>query len=227
MKLVLFNVDGTLIKGGYKGHNEAFSAAFRKVYGVDTNIDIINHHGMTDQQVVIEVLKKNGLEEKAVRPKLKECMEVMVYSFNKINDKYDIIVLDGVRKLLEELDKQNILIGLVTGNLEPIARGKMKKIGLDHYFKVGGFGNDDISRTKLVKIAIERAEHNFDFIFDNNVFLVDDAVRGIVAGKEAGVKTIGVATGVYSVKELTDAGADYVLQSLKEKKRFLEIIIKE
>lgn len=224
MKLVLFDVDGTLIKKGYKGHNEAFSVAFRKVYNVDTSIDIIEHHGMTDQQVIIEVLKKNGLEEKAVRPKLKECMEVMVDSFNKIIDKYDILVLDGVRELLEELEKQNILIGLVTGNLEPIARGKMKKIGLDHYFKVGGFGNDDISRTKLVKIAIERAENNFDFVFDKNVFLVDDAVRGIVAGKEAGVKTIGVATGIYSAKELKDAGADFVLNDLRDKKKFLNIV---
>jgi len=61
-KLVLFDIDSTLIKGA-KGHREAFSEAFKEIYGVDTTIDIINHHGMTDQQIIIEVLKKNGLDE--------------------------------------------------------------------------------------------------------------------------------------------------------------------
>ncbi len=225
MKLVLFDVDGTLIKRGSKGHRMAFSEAFRKVYGVDTNIDIIKHSGMTDQQIVIEVLKRNGLDEKEIKKKIKECMKVMVDSFNKVIYKDEIIVLDGVKELLEGLEKRKVLMGLVTGNLEPIARGKMKKVGLNKYFKIGGFGSDDINRTNLVKIAIKRAE-NFDFEFNKNVFLVGDTPRDVLAGKETGVKTIGVATGAYSTKELNDAEADFVLENLKDKKKFLEIISK-
>ena len=160
-KLVLFDIDKTLIKSS-KGHNAAFSNAFKIVFGIDTNIDIINHHGMTDQQVIIEVLKKKGLNEQTIKSNLEECMKVMVNSFNKTVKNDEIVVLGGVQELLKELSKHNILMGLVTGNLEPIARGKLKKVGLNRYFKVGGFGSDDINRTNLVKLAIRRAEENFD-----------------------------------------------------------------
>lgn len=223
-KLVLFDMDQTLIESS-KGHDTAFSEAFRKVYGVDTTIDIINHHGMTDQQIITEVLKKNGLDEKTIESKLEECMKVMIDSFNEIVNSDEIILLDGVQELLEELNRNNVLMGLITGNLEPIARGKLKKVGLNHYFKVGGFGNDDINRTNLVKLAIKRTEENLNFKFNNNVFLFGDTPQGMKAGKEVGIKTIGVTTGVYSKKQLKDAGADFVVVNLKDKNGILKIII--
>jgi phosphoglycolate phosphatase-like HAD superfamily hydrolase len=223
-KLALFDIDNTLIRSS-KVHRLSFSEGFRKVYGVDTSIDIINHHGMTDQLIIIEVLKKNGLKEKEIKSKLKKCTEVMIDYFNKNIDGEEIMVLDGVRKLLEELNKHKVLIGVVTGNLEPIARGKLKKAGIDHYFKVGGFGSDDAKRSNLVRIAIKRAEENFDFRFSrNNVFLFGDAPQDIKAGKEVGVKTIGVTTGIYSKEELEKAGADFILESLKDTDKILKII---
>lgn len=222
-KLVLFDIDMTLIKGT-RGHEMAFSEAFKKVYGVNSTIDIINHHGMTDQQIIIEVLKKNGLEEQAIRSKIGECMTVMIEFFNKIVDRDEIIILDGVQELLEELNKNNILMGLVTGNLEPIGRGKLEKVGLDRYFKVGGFGSDDINRTNLVKLTIKRAEEKFDFRF-NNVFLFGDAPQDMKAGKGAGVRTVGVTTGIYSKEQLENAGADFILENLKDTNKILKIIL--
>lgn len=219
----MFDLDQTLIKG-FKGHKAAFSEAFRKVYGVDTSIDIINHAGMTEQQVITEVLKKNGLDEKIIKLKIKDCLRVMDESFNEIIKRDEILVLGGVKELLEELDEHNILIGLVTGNTESIARNKLRKVGLDKYFKVGGFGNDDINRVKLVKIAIQRAIDNFAFKLNNNVFIFGDTPRDIKAGKEAGVKTVGVATGIYSEGQLKEAGADFVAINLKDKEKILEII---
>lgn len=223
-KLILFDIDKTLIKSS-KGHNKAFSEAFKIVYGVDTTIDIINHHGMTDQQIIIEVLKKNGLDEPTIRLKLEECMNVMVKVFNKIVDNGEIIVLEGVKELLEELDKRGIIMGLVTGNLEPIARGKLEKVGLNYYFKVGGFGSDDINRTNLVRLAIKRAEENFDFKFEDNIFLFGDAPQDMRAGKEVNVKTIGVTTGIYFKEELENAGADFILENLKGINKVLKIIL--
>lgn len=222
-KLVLFDIDGTLVKG-FKGHMLAFSEAFLKVYKVKTSIEIINWHGMTDQQIIIDVLKKNSFSEKNIKSNLKECMEVMVSFFNKIIDKEEIILLEGVKNLLKELEENNILTGLVTGNLEIIARLKMKKIGINNYFKLGGFGSDDIDRAKLVKLAIKRAKDNFKFIFDDNVFLIGDTPKDIKAGKEAGIRTIGVATGIYSKEQLKEAGADFLLENLKNKKEIFGII---
>jgi len=220
-KLVLFDVDRTLIKG-LKAHKEAFSEAVKKVYGIDTSIDILEYHGMTDKQLIIEVLKKVGVSERKIKPKVEECAAEMVASFKKLIGNDNIAVLYGVRRLLALLEKNNVLMGLVTGNLEAIARGKMKKIGLNHYFKIGGFGSDDFVRAKLVKIAIKRAKK---IGFSGNVFLIGDTPRDIVAGKKAGVKTIGVTTGIYSAGQLKNAGADFIFKDLKKTNEVLKIIL--
>ncbi|MCK4555821.1 MAG: HAD hydrolase-like protein, partial [Candidatus Aenigmarchaeota archaeon] len=180
-KLILFDIDKTLIKSS-TGHEASFSRGFKEVYGVESKISIINHHGMTDQQIIIEALKKKGLDEAEIMLKMEECMKIMIDYFNQIKDTIQIDVLKGVPELLSELDKRNNILGLVTGNLEPIGRGKLEKAGLNQYFKLGAFGNDDIDRTKLVKLSIKRAEENFDFKINRNVFLFGDSPKDIVAG---------------------------------------------
>ncbi len=163
--LVLFDIDKTLIKSS-SGHKLSFSDAFKKVFSVDTNIDIINHHGMTDQQIIIEVLKKNGVDEESIKSKLKECIDAMVESYEKISGEDKVILLDDVKESLDELNEKSYILGLVTGNLEPIAWSKLKKAGIDGYFSVGGFGSDDINRANLVRLAIKRARDEFNIDFD-------------------------------------------------------------
>lgn len=223
--LILFDIDKTLIKSS-NGHAAAFSEGFKKVYGIDAKIKLIVTSGMTDQQIIIEILKKKGLSESQILPKINECMKVMIEYFDSIKDSIEVNILNGVSELLEELKTQNFLIGLVTGNLEPIGRGKMKKANLNQYFKLGGFGSDDISRTKLVKLAIKRAEENFDFKYNNNVFLFGDAPQDMNAGHEAGIITIGVTTGIYTKKDLENA-ADYVVDNLQDTQKILSIISKK
>ncbi len=226
-KLALFDIDKTLIMGSKAKDTISFPEAFRKIYNVNAGIDIINPHGMTDQQIIIEVMRKKGLNDEEIMPKLRECMQAMIDSFSNIVENDNIIVLDGVKELLEELNKNDILIGLVTGNLEQIARAGLKKAGIDHYFSIGGFGSDDINRTRLVHLAIKRAEQKAGFKQQDNVFLFGDAPQDMKAGKEAGIKTIGVTTGIYSKEDLEDAGADFVLENLKDKKHILDKILQK
>lgn len=222
-KLVLFDIDKTLVKSS-KGHREAFSNAFKKVYGVETNIDIINPDGMTDQQIIIDVMKKIGLDEQEIRPRLAECMRVMSSYFEGAIVNEEITTLEGVPSLLEKLDRQGVLMGLVTGNLEPIARGKLEKAGINHYFEVGGFGSDHTDRVELVKKAVRDAEENYNFRTDGGVFLVGDTPKDIAAGKEAGVQTVGVATGAFSKEQLMHAGANFAVKNLNDKSRIFEIL---
>ena len=149
-------------------------------------------------------------------------MKIMVDYFNKVVKDENITVLDGVPELLEELKRNNVLIGLLTGNLEHIARAKLTRVGLNDYFKLGGFGSDDIDRANLVKIAISRAKEKFNF--NGSVFLVGDAPKDMEAGKQAGVKNIGVATGKYSMEQLKAAGANFTIPNLENKEEFLEIL---
>ena len=224
-RLVLFDIDNTLIKKS-RGHHKAFSFAFKKVYGVEATIDAINYYGMTDRQIIREVLKTKGLNDQIIYSKIEECMEAMVEYFNKAIENEDIKALKGAKKLLKELEKHGVVIGVVTGNVEGIAKTKLKKAGLSSYFKVGAFGSDDESRAKLVKLAIRRAEKMFGLSSNIEAFVVGDTPRDMKAGKEAGVKTIGVATGFYSERELKEAGADFVLRSLEEKDKFIDIVLK-
>jgi phosphoglycolate phosphatase len=220
-RLVLFDVDRTLI-GRSQCHHDAFSYAFKKVYNVDTDIKIINYGGMTDPNIAVEVLKKVGVDEDLILSKLDECMDVIVDYFQKNVKKDNIPILDGVKELLELLTEKGILLGLITGNLEPIAWGKLKTIDMDHYFKLGGFGSDSRDRTELVKIAVKKAENEFGF--NGKVFVVGDTPRDIKAGKEANVRTVAVATGTYSVEELQNYGADFVFDNLKNKNGILKIV---
>ena len=224
--LILFDVDKTLIESDV-GSSPAFSYAFNKIYGVNTSINIINHQGMTDQQIISGVLKIKGLNEEQIKSKINKCMESMAEHFYDIANSINFQVLEGVYELLDELKKNRSILGLVTGNIEQIARKKLGVVRLEDYFLVGGFGNDDISRTNLVRIAIKRAgEYGFlqNKNQDKNVYLFGDTPLDIKSGNEAGVATIGVCTGNYSREELEKSSADYVIDNLKNKKEILNII---
>ncbi len=226
-RLALFDIDKTLLKV-LKAHYKAFSVAFKEVYGIDADINDIRHDGMTDQQIIIEILKHEGLDEGQIMPKMKECIEAAARVFHEAADIEQVTVLDGVHELLKEMEERKILIGLVTGNIEAIAKAKLKKAGIERSFCCGGFGDDHIDRTRLVEIAIQRAEEKSGLRFrefKENVFLFGDAPQDMRAGKETGVMTIGVATGIFSKAQLKDAGADLVLENLKKTAEVMKIVL--
>lgn len=224
-KLVLFDIDKTLIHGS-SAHKDAFKVAFKNVYNVVGSQDDINPHGKTDQQIIIEVLKLKGLAEETIKRKIAECIQTIVDVYNQTSKKDEIKILQGVKESLDELDKRKVLIGLVTGNIESIARSKLEKVNLNQHFKLGGFGNDSHhNRSDLVKLAIKKAERYFGFKYHkNNVFLFGDAAADMKAGKEAGVITIGITTGIFTKEQLKEAGADFILENLKDKNKVLKIL---
>jgi len=179
---------------------------------------------MTDQGIVYEILKRNGFSEEEIEKNIKSFIKMMTDIYKKNLDRDEIVLLKGSKELIKDLEKNNVLLGLVTGNVKDIAYNKLKKVGLSDYFKFGGFGDDALEREDLVKIAITRAL-DFKFKFKNNVFYIGDAVKDIKSGKKAKVKTIGVATGVYSKDELKKAGADFVFENLEDKVKILKVII--
>ena len=222
-KLVLFDVDKTLVKST-KGHPNAFRSAIKEVYGVDANIDSINYEGMTDQQIILEVLLKKGLSEDDIKLKLQECMNLMSEHFSQAIGKEEIRPMAGVRELLDELNKHHLIMGLVTGNVEKIARIKLSRAGLEKYFKVGGFGSDHINRAELVKLAIKEAKEKFKLPDGKIVFVIGDTPKDIKAAVEGGAIAVGVATGIHTKEELNEAGAHAVLKNLQDKNKVLEVL---
>jgi phosphoglycolate phosphatase len=224
MKLLLFDIDQTLLQSS-KGHHEAFKVGFRETYGIEASLDGYDHSGMTDRAIILETLRREKLPDKLILAHMDACIRVMERAYAEIVKTDELVVLPGVRELLEALSVHpNLLMGLVTGNLETIAWNKMRKVGFAKYLKLGGFGNEDLVRAHLVQHAIQRASTQFGFTFSNNVYVFGDAPKDMEAGKAARATTIGVATGKYSKHDLKLAGADWTLNSLEDKEGVFSIL---
>ena len=224
--LASFDIDNTLIKSS-PGHLSALLAAVKDVYGLETRADVINHHGMTDQEIIIKILGKFSVDEETIRSRLKKCIESMPVKYAEIVKTEDIAILEGVFDLLTRLTQNGFLLGLVTGNLEEIAWIKLKKIGIDHFFKFGGFGSDHINRADLVKIAIQRAEKKYGIGKNTQIFHFGDAPQDMIAGRSAGVEPVGVTTGIFSAAELQSAGASIILPNLNDTDGILRFLLDE
>ena len=222
--VALFDIDNTLIQSS-AGHRQAYREAVEDVYGLKVDMNVINYHGMTDQEIIFKVLRKYKLDKGTIRSDLKKCMEVMALKYAEIVKSENINILAGVGELLTKLQQNDIICGLVTGNLEKIARAKLKKIGIDHFFKIGGFGSDHMDRAELAKLAIKRAEGRFNLGNELSIFLFGDTPRDMKAGKAAGATSIGVTTGVFSREQLESAGADVVFQSLTDIDKIIKFVL--
>ncbi|BDZ70244.1 HAD family hydrolase [Methanobacterium petrolearium] len=220
--LTLFDVDGTLVRGA-RCHYMAFVHAVSKFYGMEEDISGLNYAGKTDPQILREVLELGKIPEKVITDNFQDCLNYMIQDYVANVHRENIVVLSGVNKLLNELKNENVLLGLTTGNLEPIAYAKLGRVGLDDYFAFGGFGSDSPKRPCLVEKALKRARNQYGFRGDQ-IFIVGDTPRDVEAARPFDLKTIAVATGSYSTGKLEETGADFVFDSLENVNRVLEIM---
>ncbi len=223
-RLVLFDIDKTLLVGSTVHYN-ALKNALSEVYGVKNPKPIKNMQGMTDLKIICETLSQEKIDLNTIKSGLDQCMEIMFIKYRDALQKQDLKILEGVQKLLENLQKVGIPTGLVTGNMEAIAWLKLEKVGLNEYFQFGGFGNNVIKRSQLVKNAINASEQTLGNLDNEKIFLIGDTPRDIIGGQKVGIRTIGVATGDFSEEELAQAGAEFVLKDLKDTEKILKIII--
>jgi len=216
-KLILFDVDGVLIKEGT--FINRYSAAIKKVFNVNVDIKRITTSGKTDTLILLELAQSVGISESEVKRHINKLRNSAIEYVKKHIYKTKIYTKDGVKSLLNELKNKGYLLGLVTGNLKKIAKIKLEKINLYQFFDLGGFGDTLIPRNKIIKEVIEKAK-----ISKNNVFYFGDSPLDVMAGKDVGIKTIAVATGNYSTKDLQKLNPDFVFENLSNLKKILSVI---
>jgi phosphoglycolate phosphatase len=215
-KLILFDIDGTLIDTGGAGAR-SWAWAFERQF--DARVDIAEHStaGMTDPAIG-RVTFKEVMEREPTSAELTRLMA----SYQAVLPDYvasseDYRVLDGVQSLLEELTDAGIALGLTTGGLEAAAHAKLGRGQLNHFFLVGGYGSDSEDRVALTRAAVERGERLLGHALDlSEVFVVGDTPLDIAAAKGVGAVSVGVASGRYDVAELEAADPDHVLASLAD-----------
>jgi len=226
LKLILFDIDGTIIDSGGAG-TRSLNLAFKELFSIDNAFKGIAMAGKTDIQIVKEGIARynlpleNGILSEVINSYLKNLVREMN------NDKRHI--KPGIKEALEMLISKNsdYQIGLLTGNIEQGARIKLDPFGLNQYFPSGAFGSDDEDRNKLLPIAIERFGNiSGKRINFKDCIIVGDTPRDVYCAKPYGAYCIAVATGQYSFNSLIKAGADLVMKDLSDTTAFLKAINK-
>lgn len=218
-KLVLFDVDGTLLDTQGAGAR-AFRRALVEVYGETGPIDGYDFHGRTDPQIARELLRMAGLGDDAIDAGLPRLWDAYLRELRVELSRPDTgsSVLEGVPTLLDALhDAGKHLVALLTGNIESGARLKLGAAGLWERFDLGAYGSDHERRDQLPAIAVRRARDRSGIHFrGRDVVIIGDTPFDVSCGRSLGVWAVAVATGKHTPRELAAAGADVVLDDLRD-----------
>lgn len=214
-RLVLFDIDGTLITcRGRAG--DALARALKVTFGTPGPVGTYRYSGKTDPQIVHELMAGAGLPREAVTPRLPEVFATYLATLEETL-RGVATPLAGVRALLDELaGRDDVAIGLLTGNIEPGARIKLREAGLDEYFSIGAFGSDDEIRNNLVPVARERARARWGDGFPGaRTIVVGDAEADVLCARAGGARAVAVASGWTDRAELAALAPDVLLDTLE------------
>lgn len=228
-KLVLFDIDGTLVRSRGAARRAIHSALLTEL-GSRPVSDGIRFDGKTDPQIVQELLALAGhadpTEEGAVRRVCDHYVAMLEVELER--EPGQICVLEGVTELLDALDaRADAVVGLLTGNLEPGARLKLGHAGLEwDRFRVGAFGSDADERRALPPVAVRRAADVMGRTPEGeDVVIIGDTPADVTCGAALGVRALAVATGSYDAASLRAAGAHEVFDDLTDTPSVLEAIL--
>ena len=208
----LFDVDGTLLQAGSRHHNQSLLSAVERVCGRVPNAEALALAGRTDTEILLDMVASTGLPpEPGLLPAL---FEVSVADF-EVRCPADIsdLVISEVRPALETLAAAGAAVGLVTGNIEGIAWRKMEAAGLRQFFEFGAFGDESGRRADLPPLAVARAGRAFQ---PTRSYVIGDTPLDIDCGAACAMTTVAIATGRYSLAELSSCRPDFACSGMAE-----------
>ncbi|HEY7621891.1 MAG TPA: haloacid dehalogenase-like hydrolase [Solirubrobacteraceae bacterium] len=213
--LLLFDIDGTLLLKATAAHVAAVHDALREVYGItDPRGAKVEAAGRTDVEIARDISLLSGVSAERFDDGRDDFRAACVAAYARLcPDDLSAYVAPGVPDVLDALHgRDGVILGLLTGNLEPVARLKLARAGLGDYFEpgVGGFGSDHEDRTELPAIARARAGG----YPRAQTVIIGDTPRDIACARADGLRCIAVATGPFTAAQLADA--DAVLDSAHE-----------
>jgi phosphoglycolate phosphatase len=225
MKIVLFDIDGTLIRTGRAG-SRAMNRAFEDLFGVPRAFDEIPMAGRTDRGILEEGAERAGVKlgDRNVQRFRDRYYQRLVEALGEPSP--DKRVLPGVRTLLDTLAvREDIFLALLTGNCEQGARIKLEHFDLWEFFRGGAYGDDVADRNALFGMAMTRV---FDCgvgpVRAHDVIVIGDTVLDVACAKAAGARSVAVATGPSGVGALQAAGADVVMEDLRDPDDVLQLL---
>ncbi len=226
MKLLLFDIDGTLLNTNGVGRR-TFEALLSEWAGRPIDSQPVSFSGKTDPQIIREVLESNGCSKGEAEVLLPEVVEAYLRLAPELIRAAEVTVYPGVFDLLAHLEtRSDVQLGLLTGNLELTAYEKVAAAGFSStLFPFGAFGSDHEDRYQLPPIAVAHAHaHTGRRFTGKDVVIIGDTEHDINCGRSIGVCSVAVATGHYSREQLAVHHPDLLLDDLTDISYFIETV---
>jgi len=216
--IALFDIDGTLLRAGGAGRRAVELALGEVLDELDDEVSLqsVEFAGRTDPWIVRAALMQYGVA--ADDDLIHEVLRRYVAHLPRELERADAFeVLPGVLALLSELsDRQDLVLGLGTGNTEPAAYAKLARGGLDSFFAFGGFGSDHAERPEVLRTALHRGLERTGVQMENaRVVVIGDTPHDVAAARAIGAHCVAVSTGGYEPSALEAAGASVVVSDLR------------
>ena len=218
MKLVLWDIDGTLLySGGVAG--AAMRTALTRVYGRPSHDDRRGYAGKTDQQIILETFPDHDAAELLARvPQFAaEYLALLEAQAQELAARGG--ALPGAAAALHHLSSLPVVQTVLTGNLQPVAALKLRLVGLTEHLQlaIGAFGSDHHQRNALPAVALRRAAASLGRAFAaSDVVVIGDTPNDVACGRYAGARTVAVATGPFGRGELAAHAPDAILDDLTD-----------
>lgn len=214
MRIILFDIDGTLLLTGGAG-TAALAHIFEEQHRVRLDLVGIPVHGQTDP-AILQAIATRWLGRELSPSEIARLIErYLVVLEERLAENPKFRVLPGAKDVVESLAARgDAALGLATGNFEPAAFAKLRRAGLDRHFSFGGYGSDSIDRPELTRLAVERGRQ----IAGESApaIVVGDTIYDVRSAHAAGALCLAVATGNASVETLAAEGADWVVPGLDD-----------
>jgi phosphoglycolate phosphatase len=210
VRLFLFDVDGTLVTARGAGRL-AIGHALVSTYGATGPIETYDFRGKTDPRIVWDLMRGAGLDDARIEAGLGACFHAYVAELARlIGNGERVTVMPGVGDLVRALAaRDDVVVGLLTGNIEPGARVKLRPTNLWPLFRVGAFGSDDMDRRRLPAVACDRAHRltgrRFPF---EQVTIIGDTPLDVDCARACGAVAVAVATGFHPAEDLKACAPD-------------------
>ncbi len=217
LRLVLFDVDGTLVHSGGAGRR-AMAAALARLRVPDP--DAYHYDGKTDPQIVRDLLEMAGHAGAAAEARMADILaEYLAGLEQELASGPPARACPGIHELLDRLEaRPDVVLGLLTGNVLPGAELKLKAAGLNpRRFRVGAYGSDHHHRPELPLVAQRRARELLGLTLEGGALVVvGDTPADIACARAAGARAVAVATGRYSVHDLQSHAPEAVVASFAD-----------
>ncbi|MGH9558107.1 MAG: HAD family hydrolase [Bryobacteraceae bacterium] len=213
--LVLFDIDGTLLRRAGPHHRQALAEAVRRATGIETTAENVPVQGMLDRDIVAAMLANAGASPGLIRRHMPAIVTDAQRIYARACPDLRRRVCPGARMLLYRLWRRRIATGLVTGNLTRIGWKKIERAGLRRYLRFGAFAELASDRAGLVAIAIRHARRQKWIENGSPIALIGDHPNDVLAARANGVRAIAVATGIARAEELAAHRPDLLLADLR------------